>query len=187
MAAGYALEAWLERAPGRRHARLLALGGALTAAFVVLRALNGYGDPRPWSAQPRVGFTLLSFLSCEKYPPSLEYLLMTLGPSLAALGLLARPGRQPRAPERLLEVYGSVPLFFYLLHLFVLHATARLVSAPRLADPVLRARLRETGVPGLGLPWVYLAWTLALVLLYPLCRWYRARKQRGTHPIYSYI
>src|SRR5207249_3897668 len=118
MAAGYAFGALFLLAPRERKKQLIGLGLALTAAFILLRWSNLYGDARHWSEQQSPAFTLFSFLNCTKYPPSLMYLLMTLGPAITAIGLfegftsrLARP----------LIVFGRVPLFFYLLHIPLIH------------------------------------------------------------------
>ena len=107
--------------PGRRQQLLLAWGTAIIAAFVLLRLYNGYGDPRPWASQATASFTLLSFLNTSKYPPSLLFLLMTLGPTLVLLAIFERRQARHDLLSRLLIVFGRVPLFFYLLHLYVIH------------------------------------------------------------------
>jgi hypothetical protein len=144
---------------------LVALGLSLTALFFALRGLDGFGDPRPWShARP-----ILSFFNVEKYPPSLDYLLITLGPSLVLLAFLDRPGR-------LLETFGKVPLFFYVAHLFLLHGAAAVTRALVPIGP------RGPGVFGgavrAPLPFVYLAWIVALLALWPLCVRYADLKRR---------
>ena len=100
---------------------MIGIGLALTAAFVVIRAANIYGDPRPWAIQSRPGFTLLSFLNCTKYPASLSFLLMTLGPAIAFLGLVdrIRPGER-----NLLIALGRTPLLYFVLHIPLIHAFA---------------------------------------------------------------
>ena len=90
-ATGYGFAPVLLLDPVVRRRWLLALGAAGTVAFIFLRAANGYGDPRPWTEQPRTAFTVLSFLNCTKYPASLLYLLMTLSPAMLALALFDRP------------------------------------------------------------------------------------------------
>src|SRR5262249_26057891 len=121
MAAGYGFgRLWLlDRGPRRRW--LLGLGAGLTLLFVVLRAVNRYGDPSPWSAQPSSLFTFFSFINCSKYPPSLLFLLMTLGPALLALALF---DRLAGPLSRVFVTFGRAPLFFYLLHLPVIHLVA---------------------------------------------------------------
>lgn len=175
MAAGYGLGAWLDAAPALKRSRLLRLGAALSLAFLALRAINRYGDPSRWSVQPRAGFTALSFLDCTKYPPSLLYLLMTLGPALLAWGLsLARPPRRD-AP---LVVIGRVPLFYYVLHLPLLHAMAGLWILVRGGPSALAAAAAARQGPGLSLPGVYLAWACALLVLWPASRRFDALKTR---------
>ena len=126
MAAGYAFGELLLREPERRRRTLFLLGLGLMAAFVVLRALNVYGDPRPWSVQGSPLFTALSFLNCTKYPPSFLFLLMTLGPAIAALAIF---DRSPGSLGRSLVTFGRVPLFFYLLQWPVVHGLAVAVAA----------------------------------------------------------
>ena len=110
--------------PERRLAFLLKAGLGLAAAFVVLRAINVYGDPAPWSTQASSAMTIVSFLNVTKYPPSLLFLLMALGPAL--LILRALDGGTPRilAPA---IVFGRVPLFYFLLHLPLIHLLAVIV------------------------------------------------------------
>lgn len=175
MAAGYGLGPWMERPVAERRRLLLRLGAGLTAAFVALRALNVYGDPHPWRAQARAGFTALSFLDCEKYPPSLLYLLMTLGPALLAWGALS--GRD-LSRARPVVTFGRVPLFYYVLHLPLLHAMAGAWLLARGGMAAIDAAHRTRTGPGGGLPAVYAGWALALVMLWPLCRWFDAVKTR---------
>ena len=166
----------------RRRAMLLWLGLGLTGAFVVLRAINGYGDPAPWALRPTLAVTVLSFLNTTKYPPSLAFLLMTLGPALILL-------RVAEAPARWLEpvrVIGKVPLFYFLIHFAVIHAIAVVISAVSFGtvggmfDSPTIDRYPVTFPPGWGysLPGVYAAWIGVVIAVYPLCRWYAAVKQR---------
>ena len=118
MAAGFAMGPLFKESPRRRQQILVALGVAAVIAFIGLRWLNGYGDPTPWSVETRPGYTLLSFLRVRKYPPSLDYLLMTLGPVLIALaGLEHARGRV----FSFFVTYGRVPLFFYVAHIYLAH------------------------------------------------------------------
>jgi uncharacterized membrane protein len=179
MASGYALGALLELEPARRRRTLRVLGLGLTVAFVVLRALNLYGDPQPWSRQPSPLFTVFSFLNCQKYPPSLLFLLMTLGPAIV---LLSRLDRQPGAPGRALATIGRVPLFVYVLQWYVIHGLALLIASAR-GEPI-GWLFSENGPPqvppayALGLPAVYAIWAAIVVGFYPACRWYDRLKQR---------
>jgi uncharacterized membrane protein len=172
MAAGYGIGPWMALSVEARKARLLRAGALLTAAFVALRAINRYGDPERWSAQPRAGFTLLSFLDCEKYPPSLAYLLMTLGPALLVWGALS--GRD-LSRVRAVVTFGRVPLFFYVLHLPWLHALAGLWVLAH--GPLAAALASPHGANG-SLPVVYALWALGVLTLWPLCRWFDGLKSR---------
>jgi hypothetical protein len=168
---------------------MLALGAATIALFVTLRWSNLYGDHEPWSRQARPGFTLLSFLDTEKYPPSLLYLAMTLGPAMLALAWL--DGRQPRWLGRRLVVLGSVPLFFYVLQWPSAHLASkvlqRLAGQPTDWDSTLpwAARGYAPGEIGFSLPVVYAVWAVLLVALYPLCAWYA--RVRREHPQWRWL
>lgn len=176
----------------RRRALLLRAGLAVSIAFVVFRWLNVYGDPSRWTVQPSAAFTMLSFLNTTKYPPSLLFLLMTLGPAL--LLLRAFDGGAPRwlAP---VATYGRVPLFYFVTHLFAIHALAVVVCAARYGEvhwmfesPDL-AHFPFSEPPGwpLGLPVVYGIWIALVLALYPLCRWYAGVKARSTSLVLRYL
>jgi uncharacterized membrane protein len=177
MAVGYGLgELWTDRDGTRRRGRLLALGAATTLAFVFVRALNGYGDPEPWSAQPSAIMTVVAFLNCEKYPPSLDYRLMTLGPILLVLALLERE-RVPTVVARVLEVYGRVPLFFYVAHIYLLRPIGIACALGRFGWSAIDPDIHD-GTPEWPLPAAYVAWLAALVILYPACVWFGDLKKR---------
>jgi uncharacterized membrane protein len=171
---------------------LLRIGLALIAAFVVLRWTNVYGDPAPWSAQRAWIWTVLSFVNTTKYPPSLLFLLMTLG--AAALLLWALHAGTPRVLKPAV-IFGRVPLFYFVLHLTVIHAAAVIVCWLRYGDAhwmFQSARLDQypfTQPPGWGysLPIVYVAWLSVVAILYPACRWYAAVKQRRSDWWLSYL
>jgi uncharacterized membrane protein len=182
-ALGYAIGSWYRVAAERRRARLLWTGLALTAGFVLLRATNVYGDPAPWSAQPSPVFTVLSFFNTTKYPPSLLFLLMTVGPLLIFLWAV---DRDTPSSLRFTLTYGRVPLFYFLLHLPVIHALAAIVCAARYGtahwmfeSPDL-AHYPFTTPPGWDLPLtiVYGIWIVVVAALYPVCRWFGALKRR---------
>lgn len=183
VALGFVLGPVLEREAGRR--RLLSrFGLGCVLAFVLLRAINGYGDPGPWTWQGTPFRTLLSFVNTCKYPPSLAFLLMTLGPALLLLAW--RDGRESGVFARLLETYGRVPLFFYLLQ----WPTARLLGIllHRLAGrPPLDPFGASAIDAGFGLGGVYLGWILGLGLLYLPCRWFAAVKARRQARWLSYL
>jgi uncharacterized membrane protein len=178
MAAGYVLGPMMLREPDVRQRRLFGLGAAVTLGFILLRATNFYGDPAPWAAQQAWLATLLSFLNCEKYPPSLLYLMMTLGP---ALMLLAAFERARRVWSGVLAIFGQVPFFFYVVHIYLIHALA---VAAGLAMTGMLANSPDIGV---GLGGIYLIWLFVLALLYPLCRWFAGLKGRGTGWWWSYL
>ncbi len=176
----------------RRTRRLFLIGVVMTATFLILRWSNVYGDPAPWSQRQDAMFTILSFLDVTKYPPSLLYLLMTLGPALC---VLAFADRLPEALKRPLLVYGRVPLFFYLLHLPLLHGVAVALSffkygeAPWLFHDLM-AKHGTAPLPphyGYDLWVVYGVWILALAALYPLCIWYGAVKAARPNSLLRFI
>jgi uncharacterized membrane protein len=220
MAAGYALGALYLLEPAARRRQLLGLGLTLTALFVVLRFSNLYGDPTPprppvtaavaagvgggitavgpnpsvpgpWSVREPWYFTIFSFLNCQKYPASLLYILMTLGPSITLLGLFEW-ARGPVA--RFFVVFGRVPLFFYLLHVPLIHGLMvgldylRFGWSPMATDGCWSIGAKQ--VPpdyGVSLPVVYLVWVAVVLLLYPLCWWYAGVKQRYRWAWLSYL
>jgi uncharacterized membrane protein len=191
MALGYGLgPLWtLERQ--QRQRLLVALGAGAILLFAVLRGLNGYGDPRPWSPQRDGWFTFLSFLNCSKYPPSLLYVLMTLGPAALALAWFERV---PGPPGRALVTFGRVPLFYYVLHLFLIHGLAVCFALGRYgrADFLFRSPVSAepwNGPEGYGydLPVVYLLWLLIVALLYVPCLWFSGVKRRHRDGWLSYF
>lgn len=178
MAAGYALGPVIQLGADERKHVLLKLAAAITIGFVVLRATNFYGDPGSWVVQETWLATLLYFINCEKYPPSLLFLMMTLGPALMLLGAF----EQARgAWARVLAVFGQVPFFFYLVHIYLLHGLA--VAAGLAMTGVLASNPKI----GLGLAGIYLVWLVAVVLLYPVCRWFAEIKQHGSGWWWSYL
>ena len=191
-AAGYGLGQIYRWPSERRKPFLLRLGIGLTAAFLVLRGINYYGNPVPWSTQKSAIYTALSFLNTTKYPPSLLYLLMTLGPALLFLG--AVDGRTPQWLRPALIV-GKVPMFYYLLHIPLIHLIAVAVCYVRYGQvhwmfesPGL-AQFPITPPPGWGysLPIVYLIWFVVVLTLYPMCRWFAGLKQRRSDAWLSYF
>jgi uncharacterized membrane protein len=191
-AAGYGLGQIYAWTPARRQAFLLRLGIALTIGFVILRAINIYGDPFRWTTQRSAAFTFLSFLNSTKYPPSLLFLLMTLGPAL--IFLWAVDAHTPRMLRPAL-IIGKVPMFYYLLHFAFIHVLAVIICYARYGhihwmfeSPDL-ANFPITQPPGWGLtlPIVYLIWAFVVLAMYPLCRWYAAVKQRSNNPLLSYL
>jgi uncharacterized membrane protein len=253
MAAGYGFGPLLLGERDDRQRKLIRLGILLSALFLVIRAIDSYGDPRPWAVQNSALFTVFSFVNCTKYPPSLLFLLMTLGPAIIGLGLLDRAlteplqqgnAHSPSAPlatqmhvtvhgaralppinERATQVhrkakhgeqacsaessrrrqrfysreasvvnplivFGRVPLFYYLLHLPLIHLLAVLASLPhaRVAlGSFYYARPPAESGYGHDLWVVYLLWITAVLLLYPLCRWFAQIKERSHSRWLSYL
>ena len=163
------------------------VGAAACVGFVVLRLSNVYGDPADWQAQESSLFTFLSFLNCQKYPPSLLFLLMTLGPALLFMALLeGEPGRV----RGVLRTFGRVPLFYYVLHLYVLHLGAGVLYWIVHDRFFIFGDLFMSGPPtpyGFDLWVVYVAWTAGVALLYPACRWFADVKRRKRSWILSYL
>jgi uncharacterized membrane protein len=188
MAAGFGFGKLIED-PGARRKRLLRLGAHVTLLFIAVRGSNMYGDPHPWSPQGSFGATLGAFLNCEKYPPSLSFLLMTLGPAIALLAPLER-FRGPVAS--VVRTFGRVPLFYYLLHVLVIHLLAVVLAAVRYGHFIggMLALPFNWHVPsgyGYSLPVVYLLWAFVVAGLFPLCRWFERVKQRSKSPWLSYL
>ena len=178
MALGFALSAVYAWEPDRRRRALLWSGAGATLLFVALRALNGYGDPRPWMPQRTGALTVASFFNVVKYPPSLLFLLMTLGPATIALALTENArGRV----ARWLEVYGRVPMFYYCAHIFVAHALGVLLALIQrgvlMRIPVFTAPDTIPAWYGVSLPGVYVAWALTVAIMYWPCRWFGRMKQ----------
>ncbi len=186
MALGYAFGSVLSLEPARRRRLTLALGLGATALFLVLRGFDLYGDPRPWRAAGPGGSqgpALFAFLSPSKYPASLSFLLMTLGPALALLPAL-ESARGVLA--RWLALFGRVPLFYYLLHIPLIHALALVACWLRTGEvsPWLFANHpMGNPPPPAGYPWslwlLYLVWAVAVALLYLACRWFAGLKSRS--------
>jgi uncharacterized membrane protein len=178
MTLGYTLGPVMQLKPDARQRLLLALGAGLTVGFVLLRAANLYGDPAPWTGQTTWSATFLSFLNCEKYPPSLLYLMMTLGPALMLLAVFEH------ASGRLADVlatFGQVPFFYYVVHIYVIHGLAVAIGF------AMTGVLAGNPTVGLGLLEIYVIWLLVLVLLYSPCRWFAGLKMRGTGWWWSYL
>mgnify|MGYP003577280915 CR=1 FL=1 len=151
--------------------------------FVILRYTNLYGDPRIWSDQKNAIFTVMSFLNVTKYPVSLLYTLMTLGPILVIMGLMENWKTNFFEPAR---IVGRVPLFYYILHFYLIHLTALCVfmitTGTSWSEINFHFPTTFGGIPpgvGYTLGWVYVAWISIVVALYPLCKWYH--RYKSTH------
>jgi uncharacterized membrane protein len=189
MAAGYALGRVLTYDPARRRRWLLLTGGAMTLAFLLLRSTNLYGNPGPWRPQPTLEKSLILFLNVAKYPASFQFLLMTIGPALLLLAWFDRidwraESSWPTALARKILVFGRVPLFYYVLHIYALHLLAIVVGL-LWGQPIgwLWGAPLPLGRPappeyGHGLPFVYCMTLLVVIALYFPCRWFAELKGR---------
>lgn len=203
MAAGYAFGALYQLDASRRRRILLIMGSAATALFIILRFINQYGDPFHWSRQSSTVFTVLSFLNTTKYPPSLLFLLMTLGPAMFALAWFesnhsasaeAEPGRQSLVGKirTAFITFGRVPLFFYILQWPTAHLISVFVHFAA-GKPVSWMFGSDPGFPsppagsGFNLAVVYGCWIAGVILLYPLCKWFAGVKQRRRDWWLSYL
>jgi uncharacterized membrane protein len=192
MAAGYAFGSVYDLDPATRRRVLMRTGTALIAAFVVIRGLNVYGDPAPWQVQTSAVFTVLSFVNTTKYPPSLLFLLMTLGPMMLVLAW-TDSRRMESGAARALITFGRVPLFFYLLQWPVAHVIAIAVSLAAgkdaayyfISPPAFFTAMPPGG--GFDLWIVYLCWAAAIPVLYVLCVWYADVKRRHPHSVLRYL
>jgi uncharacterized membrane protein len=187
MAAGYALGPVMQLEEETRHWLLIRLGAVTTVGFVLLRATNLYGDPAIWTVGNGWLATVLSFINCEKYPPSLLYLSMTLGPALMLLAVFE--GMRGRLADWIVT-FGRVPFLYYVVHIYLIHLLAVLYAAATHGDP----SFLFTGFPlqkpsgyGLSLIGLYLVWAIVVVTLFPLCRWFATLKQRRSEWWWSYL
>lgn len=191
MCLGYAAGDLFRLEARARTRALLAVAGTALVAFALLRVPNLWGDFRPWAPQATPALTVASFLNVSKYPPTLQFVLLTLGVSLP-LGLLLERARE-HAVARALGTYGETPLFTYLLHIYLVHGAALLLGVARgvpasafldfLADP---SRLVAAHW-GVTLPWVYVAWLAIVAALLPLSRRYAVLKRSKRRWWTSYL
>lgn len=179
MALGYCFGAFYTKKveAAFRKKYLVTLGVVAIALFIMLRGINRYGDMSPWMMQRTTILTICSFFNASKYPPSLMYTLMTLGPALIVLAFIEKPLNKL---GKIIIVFGRVPLFFYILHLFLIHALATVavvLSGRPWTDMISITNFNAKDSPwlkgyGFNLGQTYLVWLLVVVLLYPLCKWY---------------
>ena len=195
MALGYAFGNVVTQDEEKRRKSFFMLGLGLVAGFLIIRGINVYGDPACWISQESFLFTVLSFLNCTKYPPSLLFLLMTLGPAILILSFIKD---EDTPVSRFFVVFGRVPLFFYILHFFLIHIIAIAFSwfeykqmphwlfanNPIFSSPPLPLAPADYGY---GLTVVYLVWIAVTLLLYPACKWYMNYKRTHAYPWLSYL
>lgn len=170
--------------PGKRKTILLSVGIGAIALFIILRSANFYGDAAHWSIQKNAVFSLLSFLNVTKYPPSLLYILVTLGPALIFLALAEKP---MNAFTDKIAVFGRVPFFYYVIHIYLIHVFAMIgarLSGYNWSDMILTNRVNrvpELKSYGFNLLTVYLVWIALVLFLYPCCKWFDRYKR--THQV----
>jgi uncharacterized membrane protein len=183
MPLGYCLGVWYASGydAAKRKKQLLITGSAALLLFIILRFSNLYGDPVQWSTQKNPVFTFLSFINVNKYPPSLLYILITLG---TALILLAWMENLQGALVNIISIYGRVPMFFYLIHIYLIHLLAMIASGLFTTVAWQNWMLKQpiwfnTDLKGYGFPLVvvYLVWAFVVVALFPLCKRYDRYKQ----------
>src|SRR5690606_18426134 len=168
--------------PLQRKKQLIFLGLMSMVLFIAIRFTNFYGDAVPWSVQKNTVFTIMSFLNLTKYPPSLLYILMTMGPLLLMLAFMEKPLNRF---TNFISVFGRVPLFYYILHLYLIHLLGMLAAAFTgfdWSDMILTTWVSlDPGLVGYGfnLGIVYLVWIFVVLSLYPACKWYD--KYKMTH------
>ncbi len=195
MALGFSFGPLFKMEAGRRRRYLLGIGAGMTIAFLVVRGINVYGDPAPWSTQRSATFTLLSFLNTTKYPPSLAFLLMTLGPALIMLGLFDRMAFKSSNP---VIVFGRVPLFYFVTHFYLAHIASVVLAIAKYGSAAWGLVFHP--VPSMGGPvklfppdfgfdlWVaYAVWAAIVIGLYPACRWFAGVKARRKDWWLSYL
>jgi uncharacterized membrane protein len=166
-----------------RRKLLLQLGIGSIVLFILLRFINWYGDPAPWSVQKNALYTFMSFINTTKYPISLMYALMTLGPVLVILSFLESTNTKSLRP---FIVFGRVPLFYYIIHFYIIHIVGLLLFMNKTGTSLSSIDFHFdktfgglTAEAGYSLFWVYVAWATLIVILYPVCRWYNNYK--STH------
>jgi uncharacterized membrane protein len=203
MAAGFCFGKWMNAAEPLRRRRIAYTGIVLIALFLMIRGINLYGDPVPWSSKIP-GMTVLSFLKCTKYPPSLDFLLMTLGPALLSLAWFEQKTADSKTRDRKktfattnpLIVFGRVPFFYFMCHIFLIHALTIPFALARYgrADFLFNT-LPSAGGPanlyppgyGYSLGVVYCIWVLVVLLMYPVCLWFARLKERRRDWWLSYL
>ncbi|RPH37082.1 DUF1624 domain-containing protein [bacterium] len=188
MGAGYLFGSIVLQEEGVRRRKMYTIGFTLIAGFIFLRAVNIYGDPHPWAVQDSLLTTFLSFLDTHKYPPSLLYLMMTLGPAIAILPFLERwEGKA----ANFITVFGRVPLFYYVFHLYLIHVLALIAARHQLGTfRFLTSNIPFENFPanyGFSLGTVYLVWIAVIFLLYLPCRWFARVKRKSNNPLLSYL
>ena len=181
MFAGFASGEFFNLPPEKRSKIFLRIGLSALLLFIIIRCINVYGDPSPWSEQKSYLFTFLSFINTTKYPPSLLFTLLFLGITFIILFLSEQASN--RFTE-ILMVYGKVPLFYFIIHLFIIHSLMFVMlfiqgfKSNDMMFGVFNNGRPQTG-GGVTLPVIYLIWISVVIILYPVCRWYGKYKSEN--------
>jgi len=186
MLLGFGASALFEREAGARNRALLLWGMAITAGFIILRFIDGYGESNHWQTQVRGAATFIDFLNTTKYPPSLQFLAMTLGPAAIFCSFA---DRMHGFLKDAFVMFGRVPFAFYVAHFYLLHALSLLLGAMQ-GIPVRELLTFPPFYPqgyGVSLPVVYAVWAFVVVSLYPFCRWVASVKARSRAWWLSYV
>jgi len=175
-----------------RRKKILMQGGfGLIVFFILLRFLNIYGNPFQWSVQNNLLFTILSFLNVHKYPPSLLFMCITIGPALLFLSVFENSNNKL---TRAITIYGRVPFFYYVLHFYMLHILCMILFLSR-GHSFSEATPPIFGIPfrfmisgeGYSLTIVYVIWISLIIVLYPLCKWFSEYKKKKSYWWLSYL
>jgi uncharacterized membrane protein len=176
-------------APLRRRKILYITGSSFILIFFILRSYNHYGDPEHWNMQRTQLYSWLSFINLSKYPPSLDYITLTVGTAMIVLGWLDRIQKDSFSFVR---VFGRVPFFFYILHIYLIHTLTVILfyvqgyTSKDIAPQRVPFAFRPDHF-GFGLPGVYLLWVAVILILFPLCQWYDNYKTTHKKWWLSYI
>jgi len=177
MLIGFAAGKLFELPAAQRKSIFLKIGIASLTLFIIIRSINIYGDSIPWATQKNSLYTFLSFMNVTKYPPSLVFCLVTLGIMFIILSIVE--GMKNKFTE-ITTVYGKVPLFYFLVHWYILHPIMFLIvflQGYKSADLLFGFNLgRPKGISGVNLWYTYLIWIGVVIILYPLCKWYDTKK-----------
>jgi uncharacterized membrane protein len=183
---GYYFGTLFTLSPAQRKPLFLKIGVVMILLFLIFRAANSYGDPFPWQQQDSSWKTVLAFIKVHKYPPSLLYLLITIGINILALSLLENVNSKV---SRIFTVYGKVPFFYYILHIYLIHVSQIIIALSMgfTTEDLINAFSGDPGKWGFNLATVYLVWLIVVAILYLPCRWFMKVKERRKDWWLSYL
>ncbi len=179
MFVGFSAARIFEQTIENRKKIFLKIGLTCLFFFVIIRFVNIYGDSLHWSTQKNSLFTFLSFVNVTKYPPSLLFCLITLGVMFLIFSIIE--GKKSKFMD-ILIVYGKVPLFYFVIHWFIIHPlmfAMVFIQGFKSSDLIFGFNFgRPKGENGVNLLVIYLIWILVVAMLYPICKWYGNYKER---------